>query len=82
MAGAHKFTELKFWQLAREWSKQIFQQTQDENFKTDRRLIIQINDWSESVMANIAEDDGCLYSIHDTARQRCQTHPQNQELVR
>ena len=39
----------------RTWSKEIFFLTKRDAFSTDRRLVIQINDSSESVMANIAE---------------------------
>jgi four helix bundle protein len=58
MAAAHLFTELLFWQKAREWSKRIHQNTQREPFKADHRLVVQINDSSSSVMANIAEGFG------------------------
>ncbi len=58
MAAARTFTELKFWQRAREWSKRIFYLTRQEPFKSDRRLVAQINDSSESVMSNIAEGFG------------------------
>ena len=58
MAGVRKFTELKFWQRSREWSKRIFYLTRRDAFKSDRRLVSQINDSSESVMANIAEGFG------------------------
>jgi four helix bundle protein len=58
MAGAKTFTELKYWQKARAWSKRIFQLTRREPFCSDRRLVAQINDSSESVMANIAEGFG------------------------
>jgi len=58
MAAARVFTELKFWQRAREWSKEIFEKTQAEPFHSDRRLVAQINDSSASVMANIAEGFG------------------------
>lgn len=58
MAGAQSFTDLRFWQRARQWSKRIFWRTKDEPFRTDRRLVIQVNDSSESVMANIAEGFG------------------------
>lgn len=52
------FTDLLIWQRARGWSKQIFQRTQHEPFLSDRRLVEQVNDSSESVMANIAEGFG------------------------
>src|SRR5438105_2344831 len=58
MAAARVFTELKFWQRAREWSKDIFEKTQIEPFHSGRRLVAQINDSSASVMANIAEGFG------------------------
>jgi len=58
MAAVRVFTELKFWQKARDWSKQIFHLTRGEPFRSDRRLVQQINDSSESVMANIAEGFG------------------------
>lgn len=58
MAGVRLFTDLMFWQKSREWSKTIFQRTRVEPFHSDRRLIVQINDSSESVMANIAEGFG------------------------
>jgi four helix bundle protein len=58
MPAARKFTELLFWQKARQWSKRIFELTRTEPFASDRRLVIQINDSSESVMSNIAEGFG------------------------
>lgn len=58
MAAARTFTELKFWQRARDWSKAVFERTQTEPFLSDRRLVSQINDSSASVMANIAEGFG------------------------
>ena len=58
MAAARTFTELRFWQRAREWSKRIFHLTRQEPFRSDRRLVAQINDSSESVIANIAEGLG------------------------
>jgi four helix bundle protein len=58
MAGVQTFTELHFWQRARQWSKAIFQLTQRKAFSDDRRLVEQINDSSESVGANIAEGFG------------------------
>jgi four helix bundle protein len=58
MPGARTFTELKFWQRARAWSKRIFKLTRQEPFRSDRRLVEQINDSSESVIANIAEGFG------------------------
>ena len=58
MPGAQRFTQLRFWQRARAWSKRIFKLTRTEPFRSDRRLVVQINDSSESVMANIAEGFG------------------------
>jgi four helix bundle protein len=56
--GVQVFTDLLIWQRARQWSKNIFQATQKDPFRSDRRLVEQINDSSESVMANIAEGFG------------------------
>ena len=58
MPGVRDFTELRFWQRARRWSKRIFEATRREPFCADRRLVVQINDSSESVAANIAEGFG------------------------
>jgi four helix bundle protein len=58
MPAARTFTELLFWQRARQWSKRIFHTTRRDPFCDDRRLVSQINDSSESVMANIAEGFG------------------------
>jgi four helix bundle protein len=58
MAGARTFTELKFWQRARVWGKEIFDASQKEPFVSDRRLWTQINDSTDSVTANIAEGFG------------------------
>ncbi len=58
MAGVRAFTELQFWQKARELSKIIYHLTKREPFCSDRRLVVQINDSSESVMSNIAEGFG------------------------
>jgi four helix bundle protein len=58
MAGVRFFTDLRIWQQSRQWSKDVFWKTQEGRFKTDRRLVEQINDSSESVMANIAEGFG------------------------
>ena len=55
MAAARVFTELISWQKARVWSKAIFERTEEQRFSRDRRLVEQINDSSNSVMANIAE---------------------------
>jgi four helix bundle protein len=58
MAAARSFTELQFWQRARQWSKSIFLRTQQSPFARDHRLTVQINDSSESVMSNMAEGFG------------------------
>jgi len=58
MAGVRSFTDLLFWQRARQWSKRIFWLTKREPFHADRRLVVQINDSSDSVTANIAEGFG------------------------
>jgi len=58
MASARSFTELLFWQRARQWSKAIFHRTKERPFAGDQRLVIQINDSSESVMSNMAEGFG------------------------
>ena len=58
MAGVRNFTDLKFWQRSRQWSKDIFFLTQRDPFKGDKRLVTQINDSSSSVVANIAEGFG------------------------
>ena len=58
MSAARDISELQFWRRARQWSKEIFRLTQREPFRTDRRLVAQINDSSESVMSNIAEGFG------------------------
>ncbi|MCU0873701.1 MAG: four helix bundle protein [Pirellulaceae bacterium] len=52
MAGVTVFTDLRSWQRARIWSKRIFGWTKTKSFATDQRLVVQINDSSESVMAN------------------------------
>lgn len=58
MAAARSFTELLSWQKARQLSKAIFVETQTSPFSRDARLVVQINDSSESVMSNIAEGFG------------------------
>jgi four helix bundle protein len=58
MSGVRAFTELLSWQHARAWSRSIFYETQQKAFARDQRLVVQINDSSESVMANIAEGFG------------------------
>ncbi len=58
MSGVKNFTDLLIWQRARKWSKRIFDSTCREPFHSDRRLVEQINDSSESSMSNIAEGFG------------------------
>jgi four helix bundle protein len=58
MPAARSFTDLLCWQRARQWSKDIYQLTQNQPFSRDQRLVVQINDSSESAMANIAEGFG------------------------
>lgn len=58
MAAARHFTELLFWQRARKWSARIFWETKEQPFAQDQRLVVQINDSSESVMSNMAEGFG------------------------
>src|SRR5215472_18376618 len=54
MPGVRSFTDLLCWQRARAWSKAIFERTRQQLFARDRRLVEQVNDSSESVIANIA----------------------------
>jgi four helix bundle protein len=58
MPAACSFTDLLFWQRARVWSRDIFHATQQHPFARDQRLVVQVNDSSESVMANMAEGFG------------------------
>jgi four helix bundle protein len=58
MAGVRVFTDLLIWQMARAWSKAIFWETKKSPFCNDQRLVVQINDSSESVFANMAEGFG------------------------
>jgi four helix bundle protein len=58
MPGAQNFTDLLIWKRSRAWSKQIYFATLEPPFVRDQRLVIQINDSSESVMSNIAEGFG------------------------
>lgn len=58
MSGVRDFTDLLIWKRARAWSKEIFWRTQEGSFSRDQRLVVQINDSSESVMSNIAEGFG------------------------
>jgi four helix bundle protein len=58
MAAARSFTELQCWQRARKWSRMIYRLTCRPPFSRDERLVVQINDSSESVSANIAEGFG------------------------
>jgi four helix bundle protein len=58
MSGVHDFTDLLIWKRARAWSKAIYFKTQVAPFARDQRLVVQVNDSSESVMSNIAEAFG------------------------
>jgi four helix bundle protein len=58
MTSVRNFTDLKCWQRARQWSKQIFWRTRKGSFPDDRRLVNQVNDSSESAMSNMAEGFG------------------------
>lgn len=58
MAGVRNFTDLLIWQKARAWSKAIYWESKKSPFCDDKRLVVQINDSSESVFANIAEGFG------------------------
>jgi four helix bundle protein len=58
MPAARTFTDLRFWQRARNWSRDIYHLTHQPPFAHDERLVRQINDSSESVMANMAEGFG------------------------
>jgi four helix bundle protein len=58
MPGVRNFTDLEIWKRARAWSKEIFWRTAEGQFARDQRLVVQINDSSESVMSNIAEGFG------------------------
>jgi four helix bundle protein len=58
MAAVRLFTDLHCWQRARAWSREIFRRAKSQPFADDRRLVVQINDSSESVMSNIAEGFG------------------------
>ena len=58
MAGVRLFTDLRIWQQSRQWSKDIFWKTQEARFNSERRFVTQINDSSESVMANITDGFG------------------------
>jgi four helix bundle protein len=58
MSGVRNFTELLIWKQARSWSKTIYWRTQEGAFARDQRLVVQINDSSESVMSKIAEGFG------------------------
>lgn len=58
MTGVKNFTDLAFWNRARQWSKAIFRVSKREPFARDRRLVVQINDATSSVCANVAEGFG------------------------
>lgn len=55
MATFKSFTEMEIWQIAREFSIEIFQLTTQGTFARDFALKDQINRSSGSVMDNIAE---------------------------
>jgi four helix bundle protein len=57
-AGVKNFTDLQIWRKVRRWSKLIFDKTGQSPFDSDMRLVVQVNDSSESVAANIAEGFG------------------------
>src|SRR6476620_1073847 len=56
--GVRNFTDLLIWKRARAWSKDVFWRASEGQFARDQRLVVQINDSSESVMSNIAEGFG------------------------
>jgi four helix bundle protein len=58
MSAARTFADLQFWQRARAWSRTIFRLAEQSPFSRDQRLVVQINDSSESVMSNMAEGFG------------------------
>ena len=58
MPAARTFTDLQFWQRTRVWSRDIFHAAKRQPFARDQRLVVQINDSSESVMSNMAEGFG------------------------
>jgi four helix bundle protein len=58
MAGVSNFTDLLYWQRARQWSKTIFWRSKEQPFAADGRLVEQIWDSSESIGANVAERFG------------------------
>ena len=58
MTGEKNFTDFRFWQRSRSWSKRIYKFPQCQQFSQDKRLVSQVNDSSESVFANIAEGFG------------------------
>ena len=55
MATVERFEDLIIWQLARKFSRDIFELATKEIFKNEFGLINQIRDSSGSVMDNIAE---------------------------
>lgn len=55
MATFKQFEDLEIWQNARIYANKIFNLATNEKFKNDFKLINQINDFSGSVMDNIAE---------------------------
>ncbi len=58
MTTFKRFEDIEAWQLARELSKQIFEESTRDTFAKDFKLRDQVNDASGSVMDNIAEGFG------------------------
>ncbi|MCB0736028.1 MAG: four helix bundle protein [Bacteroidetes bacterium] len=55
MATVHRFEDLKVWQKARAFAKEVFILTKKEPFSKDFKHRDQINDSAGSIMDNIAE---------------------------
>lgn len=55
MAKIERFEDLDVWKLAREFAKEIYQLTKEDNFSKDFRLRDQIRASVGSIMDNIAE---------------------------
>jgi len=75
MTAVRNFTDLYFWQRARQWSKNIFKLTGRKPFCNDHRLVAQINDSSESVHANIAEQPFLVFEVGDFRDRDLPRHP-------
>lgn len=58
MATIKKFEDLEIWQLARDYSNEIYKISRYAEFSRDYRLVDQITKSSGSVMDNIAEGFG------------------------